>query len=351
MGFNSLALSDKSFFGVAPIVVGLQSPPTTLQPSAPPPSNPVPPSSLTLAPITGTASGATCTFSGSSAAMVQAFMTDRGMGQYFSTTDPLGPVYDQLVALYAAKGPGNNATFIYGCLMAKTLPARKKVNGDCGQSTSLSMPAVATASKIGSTIVGTGTGIASGVSAAAGLGWASAIGVAGGIATLALLPLGIFAAIAAHHAAAVAAEQTADCDAANFFNPYCQTVIQAVQNNTIGWQQAKAYFDQILATTINRLAKTSQTSPACNAGCQSQNAVKALHDLFVMLYGTAPQSAITVPGAPANVAAGTLTNAAQSPGPTAVNAQSGAVAPSGAGLGQVATVGVAGIGLHFVGAF
>src|SRR3974390_3283225 len=145
MGFNSLALSDKSFFGVAPIAVGLQSPPTTLQPSAPPPSNPAPPSSLTLAPITGTASGATCTFSGRSAAMVQAFMNDRGMGQYFSITDPLGPVYDQLVALYAAKGPGKNPTFIYGCLMAKTLPARKKVNGDCGQSTWLSMQAVATA--------------------------------------------------------------------------------------------------------------------------------------------------------------------------------------------------------------
>ena len=381
----SNTLASNRLLGFAPV--------TRILVAAPQPAATPGPATAISKPATTTLAGTTSTtYRGSwittSPAAVQAFMNDWGLSSYWNPNDPLLQTYDQLVAQYANKTsqvatPGrDNATMIYAALMSRQLMARHKTNGDCGQQTSLSMPGIATASKIGSSIVGTGVGTASAISAIGSLGWAPAIGLAAGIASLALLPIGIFAALAAHHAQAVATEQNVDCDTVNFFNSYSQTVVQAVKANTVDWKAAKAYFDAILTQSLGAWQKTSQASP-CNAGCMYQNAAKALHDLFVMLYGTPPvsQPVQAAPLAPpvspllqygittgpvtesfglvispattpaASAAAAKTLQAAQTPGPSAVNAQGGAVAPPSGPLSPVLAIGAGAAGLHFLGAF
>lgn len=306
---------------------------------------------------------------GTTDAAVQAFLNDRGLGAFWNSADPLQATYDQIVALYAptgqqAKVSQDTRTFMYGCLMARQVPARKKVNGDCGTSTSISPPTGALISGgIGAatTTIGAASTVSLAATGGAGIGASAAgagsalgglpavFGALAGPLALAALPFGIWAAISAHHKAAVNAEQTADCSATNYFNQYSQAIVQAVQQGSLDWRTAKTYLDSILASSLGPLGATAQSNP-CNAGCVTSLALKCVHDLLVILYA---QPAPPNPVVASSAFAASNTVAAQTPGlqnpDGTVNAQGGATSTSSTGVGLV--VGAGAVGAHFLGAF
>jgi hypothetical protein len=188
---------------------------------------------------------------------------------------------------------GNPAKFAISCeanLRARGLIYMKKTPGDCGSSLVKS---------------GVGSGQIVGLSGTAASGVIGGLGAAGAISGVATLGIGTaismavagIEAVFAHHAQAVANEQSTICAVANYFNPLMQQVDRAVISGSISPDQGIAYIKQICQQAINGLQTIYKK---CNAACYFIGYLKAHADLVSSLYpaiSPAPTMGAQAPGA------------------------------------------------------
>jgi hypothetical protein len=267
---------------------------------------------------------------------VQQYMGKTNLSAFYDPNDPLTPIYKNLVAMYANPKSKDDPIFIEACLRARQIIYYHKSPGDCGAASG--KVSVGPQGKIGQ-----GLGLAGGTvgTLASTFGGISAIGVAAGPLALAAIPFVVWGIFKAHHAAAVANEQATLCDVTLYIN---QNLID-ISNANIDWMTKKKALDQVQTQALSHADLIKKT---CNAACVIETGIKALHDLFVQLYGTPPPSNPI----PAPVAGLFGYTGATPAGPTATNAQGGAIVPNPlSGAGGAAAVGAGLVGLHFVGAF
>jgi hypothetical protein len=282
---------------------------------------------------------------------IQTFMAKYNVAGSYDANDPLTPIYINLTALYAnkaqfANNPArSNATLIEASLRAKQILYYKKTPGDCASTTKVggALQPLQTGAKIGLTAAGTLTSLATagvfgGAAGATGVAAeVSSVAVSGAFAAatagigLALVP--VFA-ILAHHQAAVAKEQADLCEVTGFVN----SGFASVRDANVDWMTKKNYFNQIAQQGISAAGAVTQKGPnTCNAGCMISQAILALRDLYIQLYGQPPSS--TLVDGPQT----------QGSGPTATNAQGGASTLGTAG--GIATVAGAATLAHYAGLF
>lgn len=198
--------------------------------------------------------------------------------------------------------------------------------GDCGSPTDAAIPtggltAVSDVSKG----VGAGVGVAAGAvtalggaeaASAAGLGFLNAIPIVGTIAALALLP---FTIIFAHHAAAVAKEQSSNCAAWTEFNQWLDAVDNAVASGQVlpadGVTMCQQLYQQ--ATSAVSGVSAACTPGATNAACDLKAIANGCVLLRQWMYSNLPQftgafSSALGTTSPAGAAAGAQIGAAGS---------------------------------------
>jgi hypothetical protein len=170
--------------------------------------------------------------------------------------------------------------------------------GDCGQPNSANIPKGGlTALSDISRGVGAGVGVASGAVAAAGgaaaasaagLGILNAIPIIGTIASLALLP---FEIIFAHHAAAVAKEQSTNCGCWATFNQWLDAIDQAVQTQQVSPEQGITMVQQLYSQAVECVADVSAacTPGHMNAACDLKAGASGLVLLRQWMYMNLPQ--------------------------------------------------------------
>lgn len=191
------------------------------------------------------------------------------------------PVPASVEALYKViatrNNPTGNANFVPPCeanLRARGLIYMKKNPGDCGA------PAG---------VPGFGSGQIVGLSGQAASGVVGGIGAAGvltgpatlGISTAVSMAVAGIESIFAHHAQAVANEQATICAVANYFNPICRQLDNAVISGQITADNAITYMRQITLQAINGLQSIYKK---CNAACYFIGYLRAHSDFASTLY-------------------------------------------------------------------
>jgi hypothetical protein len=198
-----------------------------------------------------------------------------------------------------AGAPASFAAVCEAMLRARGIIYWKNNPGDC--------PAPVGASGFGSgQIVGLSGHAASGI-----LGGLGAAGVLSGPATLGIgtavsLAVAGITDIFAHHAQAVANEQSTICQVAGYFNPLVKQLDSAVATGQISPSQGISYMQQICQQAASGLAGIMKS---CNAACVYQGVLRAFADLASYFYpaiapaapiqarpGQAPDGAGTLPG-------------------------------------------------------
>lgn len=187
----------------------------------------------------------------------------------------LDPQY-KLVAMRnkPAGSPADFAIVCEACLRARGLLYWKQNAGDC--------PAPAAIPGISSgQIVGLSGQAASGV--LGGLGAAGVISGAAtfGIGTAVTLAVSAIEGIFAHHAQAVANEQSTICSVAGYFNPLMKQIDNAVATGKISDQEGIAYVRQVAQQAITGLQGIYKV---CNAACVYQGILKAHIDFVGFFY-------------------------------------------------------------------
>lgn len=205
--------------------------------------------------------------------------------------------FDNLYTIVATRNrpSGTNSGFMVGCvasLRARGLIYMKKNPGDCG--TPLGVPGFSSGQ-----IVGLSGQAASGV-----IGGIGAAGVLTGPATLGIgtavsLAVSGIESIFAHHAQAVANEQSTICAVVNYFNPLVKALDQAVASGQITPDQGVTYMRQVTQQAINGLQGIYKK---CNAACYFIGYLRAHADfassLYPILSPTPSGLAAQAPGTP-----------------------------------------------------
>lgn len=188
--------------------------------------------------------------------------------------------------------PTGKPSFVPPCeanLRARGLIYMKSTPGDCGS---------------GSRTAGFGSGQIVGLSGTAASGVIGGLGAAGAISGAATLGIGTAVTLAvagiesvfAHHAQAVANEQSTICAVANYFNPLLKQLDAAVISGAISPDQGIAYVKQVCLQAINGLQSIVKQ---CNAACYFIGYLKAHADLVNSLYpaiSPAPTMGAQAPG-------------------------------------------------------
>lgn len=150
-----------------------------------------------------------------------------------------------------------------------------------------------------------GAAAASGSGAAAGGGGASAAGSAGFLAAaapfliLGAVAFGVISAIFAHHAKAVAAEQTTMCAAVPGANEALAWVDSEFRSGRLSKQDASASLDELFRNFdrfIQPVLKDTGDGKKCNLACGYRRALQAIVAKKKAEYAEAPTSMIGVLG-------------------------------------------------------
>ncbi|SRR6266478_1787247 len=196
---------------------------------------------------------------------------------------------------------------VLGTLATNRLTYCKQKAGDCGTPAKINLGAGAATLKYGGTAVGAAAGLgglgALGPTFAAGAAGATALGAATlGIGLVALPIL----AILAHHAQAVAQEQSTLCAVTNSWNAFADAVETQLAQGKIGIQDAMAALPQIYQQLSDALRGITK---GFNAGAYFQRALDALQpwnkEIVFPVY--VPQST-SVFGATGSAVAGAASN-------------------------------------------
>lgn len=173
--------------------------------------------------------------------------------------------------------PTGKATFVPPCeanLRARGLIYMKKNPGDCGAP--VGVPGFSSGQIVG--LSGqAASGVIGGISAAGALSGPATLGI-GTAVSLAVSGIeGIFA----HHAQAVANEESTICAVVNYFNPLVKALDAAVMSGQITPDQGVTYMRQVTQQAINGLQGIYKK---CNAACYFIGYLKAHADFASTLY-------------------------------------------------------------------
>lgn len=215
-----------------------------------------------------------------------------------------------------ASAPSDFPIACEAMLRARGLIYYKNNPGDCG-----APPPVA----------GFGSGQIVGLSGTAASGVIGGLGAAGAISGAATLGIGTAITLAvagiegifAHHAQAVANEQSTICAVAGYFNPLIKQIDNAVRSGAITASEGVVFMQQIAQQAINGL---SSIMKVCNAACVYVGVLKAHIDFVSYFYpkisppisigannpGGAPDYFGTPPGG-VTVSSNTVTNGPPTP--------------------------------------
>lgn len=242
---------------------------------------------------------------GSASTTVQDFLQKYGVAGLWNANDPYSTLYDQIANTYKTnKTPPDFVAYAKACMIARMFLYFKQSPGDCPLATKVSSGNVgADISRIGGFGALGASTVATGASIAgiAGKAVASVAGEAASVIGLAALPFTIWGIFSAHHAQAVAVEQTDLCAVASQVNSVWQNIDAAVASGSMTATQAISYLTQLQATVKQFLSQITQD---CNAACVSTRAINCVNDFRTYLYKNAQQSIPGIGGSAQQIASG-----------------------------------------------
>jgi hypothetical protein len=246
---------------------------------------------------------------------VQGYLEQAGLGAFYNAADPLAATYENIAATHCpigglAKSPIWHKDAIAN-MMARQLIYFKKVGGDCGSQSSYSF---GTSFAIGKSagLAAAGAGAAGSIAGAAGVvGLSTTLGTIAKSVSLIAIPFAVLGLVSAHHAAAVAREQTVSCGVSLAVNETWRQIDAAFAAGQLSIDQSKQALDNLETQALAALAPIREDSSSkCNWGCESSRFVACITDLRKLLYTAAKKVSDTTGAIPSSPGFGVAVAAA-----------------------------------------